>query len=177
MTNGKNIFGAFMVAIALFFFWPAVLGSWQEVRALKSGLNEREQLDAKRTEIFSRVAEEYTAYTAAIGGAAGRSFAEVVPIKKDSAELVSAIQDMATSSGITLGELRMNEAKGKDSDQYKTLTLVMSMSGSYRAFRIFVGNLEQYVRVLNINSIDVSSDAGQPGVLKFSINADTYFIR
>ena len=43
--NAKNMFGAITVAIALFFLWPAVFGSWSEMRALKDALAERTQLE------------------------------------------------------------------------------------------------------------------------------------
>jgi Tfp pilus assembly protein PilO len=175
MITGKKIFGAFALAIAMFFFWPAVIGSWQEMKALRSALAERQDLNSQRTTILENAQKSYAQYQSIISGQSGRMFTELVPVKKNTAELVSAFQDMAYSSGIQLNEVRMGAATGTGGDQYKTLTLTLDMSGSYISLRTFLGSLEQYVRVLNVKSIEVST-AQQTSALKFSIIAETYFI-
>jgi Tfp pilus assembly protein PilO len=175
MINGKKIFGAFALAIALFFVWPAVFGSWQEMQALRSALAERQDLQTQRATILANVQTAYAKYQSIVNGPSGRTFTQLVPVKKSTAELVSAFQDMANSSGIQLNEVRMNEAAGAGGDQYKTLTLTLDMGGSYPSLRTFLGSLEQYVRVLNVKSIEVNSSP-QSSALKFTIIADTYFI-
>ena len=174
--NPKNIFGAFTLAIALFLFWPAVFGSWQEMLALRSALSERQKLLDARTAIFTNAGLEYTKYQAAISGDLGRNFIQLVPVKKNTAELVSAIQDIAQSSGVQLAQVQIGEAKGKEGDQYKTLSLSLEMSGSYPSLRSFLNNLEQYVRILNVESIQVSADR-VTGELRYSVKADSYFLK
>ncbi len=174
--NPKNIFGAFTLAIALFFFWPAVYGSWQETQALRSALSERQQLLQTRTTILTKAGQEYSKYQAAISGVTGRNFIQLVPVKKNTAELVSAIQDIAQNSGVQLAQVQIAEVKGKDADPYKTLSLSLEMSGSYPALRSFLGSLEQYVRILNVGSIQVSADQ-MTGQLRYSIKADSYFLK
>jgi Tfp pilus assembly protein PilO len=176
MINGKSIFGAFTLAIACFFIWPSIVGSWQEMQALRTAVAEREQLKTKRDEILANVRTEYAKYTATMQSSAGRAFAELVPVKKDVAEIVSAVEDMATTSGIQLAEVRTNAESTKESDQYRTLALVLDMSGTYRSLRAFLGSLEQYVRVLDVRSIDVTSSTNT-GTLRFSVHADAYFIQ
>jgi Tfp pilus assembly protein PilO len=176
MINGKSIFGAFALAIACFFVWPSVVGSWQEMQALRDAVDERQQLNTQRNTILANVRTEYAKYTAVLAGSSGLAFAELVPVRKDVAELVSAIQDMATNSGIQVTEIETSEQSAKEGDQYHTLSLTLALSGSYRTLRAFLGNLEQYVRVLNVRSIDASSDTNT-GTLKFSVHADTYFIQ
>lgn len=174
--NPKNIFGAFTLAIALFFFWPAVYGSWQETSAMRSALSERQQLLDARNAILTNADQEYTKYQAAISGDAGRNFIQLVPVKKNIAELVSAVQDIAQDSGVQLAQVQIAEVKGKDTDPYKTLSLSLEMSGSYPSLRSFLGGLEQYVRILNVGSIQVSSDR-LTGQLRYSVKADSYFLK
>jgi len=174
--NPKNIFGAFTLAIALFFFWPAVYGSWQETQAMRSALSERQQLLERRTIILTNAGQEYTKYQAAISGDTGRNFVQLVPVKKNTAELVSAMQDIAQNAGVQLAQVQIAEAKGKDTDPYKTLSLSLEMSGSYPSLRSFLTNLEQYVRILNVGSIQVSADR-TTGQLRYSIKADSYFLK
>lgn len=174
--NPKNIFGTFTLAIALFFFWPAVYGSYQEMSALRSALAERKQLAAERTTILTNAATEYAKYQAAIAGDAGKNFLQLVPVKKNTAELVSAVQDIAQNSGIQVTQVLVTEAKPKTGDPYKTLSLSLEMSGSYPSFRTFLGNLEQYVRILNVGSIQIAADKST-GQLTFAVKADSYFLK
>ncbi len=174
--NPKNIFGAFTLAIALFFFWPAVYGSWQETSAMRAALSERQQLLDARTDILTNAGEEYAKYQAAISGDTGRNFVQLVPVKKNTAELVSAIQDIAQNSGVQLAQVQISEAKGKDTDPYKTLSLSIEMTGSYPSLRSFLSDLELYVRILNVSSIQVSADQSS-GQLRYSIKADSYFLK
>ncbi len=174
--NPKNIFGAFTLAIALFFFWPAVYGSWQEMLALRSGVSERQQLLDARTAILTNADREYTKYQTAISGDAGRNFIQLVPVKKNTAELISAMEDIARSSGVQLSQVQITETKGKENEQYKTLSLSLGMSGSYPSLRSFLSSLEQYVRILNVGSIQVSADK-TTGQLEYTVKADAYFIK
>jgi len=176
MIDGKKIFGAFMVAIAMFFFWPAVVGTWQQVSALRATVAERQDLLTKRQEILASVNAAYQDYTAKLNAQDGQKFAALVPIRKDQAELVSAMQDIATATGMTLNEVRLGEDSAK-SGQFKTLTLNLDMGGSYQSLRMFLTDLEQYVRLLNVDSIEVSEDARIPGHLKFAIKANAYFLK
>jgi len=174
--NRKNIFGAFTLAIALFFFWPAVYGSYQEMRALQTALSERQTLSDSRAAILSKAAEEYKKYQTALGGDVGRNFIQLVPVKKNTAELVSAMEDIAQSSGVQLTQVQITEAKAKEGDPYKTLSLSLEMSGSYPALRSFLTNLEEYVRILNVSSIEISSDE-TTGQLRYVVKADSYFLK
>lgn len=174
--TAKNIFGAFTLAIALFFVWPGVFGSWQEVSALRSALAERRTLAEQRVTILSKAQQEYTKYQTLLSGSSGRAFTALVPVKKDAAELVSAIQDIASSSGVQVTQIQVSEANAKESDQYRTLTMTIEMSGSYPGLRAFLTNLEQYVRILNVGNIQVSADLAT-GQFKYAVKADAYFIK
>jgi Tfp pilus assembly protein PilO len=178
MTSGKNIFGAFTVAVALFFFWTAVVGSWQKVSALKDARDARNQLLQQRTAILDKIAKEYRTYTANVSGDARTRFSAVVPVKKDTAELVSAVQAMTSDAGLQLNELKTTDAtKSGGGDQFRTISLNLDLSGSYPALRTFLGDLEQYVRILNVNTIEVNADTKAAGRLRFTIRADAYFLK
>lgn len=177
MTSGKKIFGAFMIAIVLFLAWPAMMGTWQQVSALRQTVAERENLLARRQEILASVATAYQQYTTKLTQQDGQKFSALVPVRKNQAELLSALGEIATSSGATLGELRVSETVAKESAQFKTMGLTMDLTGSYRSLRTFLTGLEQYVRLLNVDSIQASVDPRTPGQLKFSIKANAYFLK
>lgn len=177
MTNSKKIFGGFAVGIALFFFWPAVIGGWQEIGALRDAAAQREMLLEQRQAILNDVQSSYAQYQQLLNEQDGDRFAALVPVRKDSAEILSALQAIASEVGVALGEVRMSEDQSSANTTFMTLSLVVELSGSYQGMHQFVARLEQYVRLLNVQSIEVVTDTQNPGTVRFSIFADAYFIR
>jgi Tfp pilus assembly protein PilO len=165
------------VAIALFFVWPAVVGGWQKVSAMRAAVAEREELLQKRRDILADVATAYGELTRRLGSQEGQKFTSFVPVKKDTAEIVSALQDIAAGSGAQLLELRTTEVRPKAGDPYHTLKLTIDLQGSYAGMRQFLVGLEKYVRLLNVQTIEVTPDSRNPGQLRFSIDADTYYLQ
>ena len=51
------------------------------------------------------------------------------------------------------------------------------LSGSYDGMLKFLSSLEQYVRLMNVDTIQATTSSQQPGVLQFSIRADAYFLK
>jgi Tfp pilus assembly protein PilO len=181
--NAKNMFGAITVGIALFFLWPAVFGSWSEMRALKDALAERTQLEKDRAVILDQFTTEYAKLKKMNATEAGKMFAAMVPIGKNGAEVISAMEEIATASGIQLTSVAVSEdpetgSKAADKS-YRSMSLKIEMSGSYPALRAFLRGLEQYVRVLNITKLEIITSSGDAsaGQLKFTVTADTYFIK
>lgn len=177
MTGGKRIFGAFTVAIALFFFWTAVIGQWQLVSALRAAVAERTDLLSQRQKILDTIAAAYQEYQSKLSASDGTKFGELVPVSKDTAGLVSAMQGMASQAGAQLTEVGIADAKGITGQQYKALALSMKLAGSYGALRQFLAAVESYVRVLTVTSIQASSDIRNPGQVTFTILANAYFLK
>lgn len=175
--NGKHIFGALVVAIALFFAWPTVIGTWQEVGALRDARDARALLLTERTKIISTTHQAYAEYQEKVSGADGQKFAALVPVRKDTAELLTAIQDIGSFTGVQVGEIRMSETKGKAGEQFKALNFTLNLSGAYPALREFLASLEQYVRLLNIDSIQANADTRQAGLLRFVVQGNAYFLK
>lgn len=176
MIDSRKIFGAFIIAIALFFFWPTVIGSWQEASALRAAVAEREDLLAKRQEILTDVTVAYAEYQDKLTEQDNQKFASLIPVRKDTAELISAMQEIADNSGIAINEVQINEGKSS-SGSFKSFSLNIDMRGSYTSLRSFLEGLEQYVRLLNVNVIQITSDTQNPGRLRFTVRADTYFLQ
>lgn len=177
MTNSKRIFGAFTIAVALFFLWPVVVGGWAKIGALRAAVAERESILAQREKILANIRSSYTEYTQKLTDEDGQKFAALVPIKKDSAEIVSAMHTIAGDSGVQLGEIRATDAKAASGEQYNTLSLTIEVLGSYTSMRQFLTSLEQYVRLLNVDTIEASVDTSNESQLRFTIRADAYFIK
>jgi Tfp pilus assembly protein PilO len=173
--TGKRMFGALTIAAALFALWPAVFGGWAKVNALRDGVSEREELLSQRRTILANVAKVYEEYQAQTAQEDGRNLLAIVPVKKDSAELVSALQAMASQTGVRINELKVSEptAAGRG-EATKVLNIGVDLTGAYSAMRAFLDAMEQEMRLLNVSDITVADDPA--GALRFSITAETYFI-
>ncbi len=175
--NAKNIFGAFSIAIALFFLWPAVFSSWSEVRALKESLAAHQDALKERTDILDKASSEFIKYQAVLQGANGKKYFELVPAKKNTAELLSATQSIAANAGIQVTTIQFGETPStnkKTVESYETMTMTLEGTGSYSALRSFLDNLESYVRILDVQSIELGQ-ARQEGTLNLKVQASAYF--
>lgn len=176
MTNGKRIFGAFTIGIALFFFWPVVIGGWQQVSAFRAAVAERQQLLDQRTTILANVQSSLQEYQQKVTQADGQKFTAIVPVHKDTAEVVSALQDIAAQSGVQLSGIRTADEKATAASQFQTLALTLELTGSYPSMRQFLTSLEQYARLVNVQSIEASTDSTS-SQLRFVIHANVYFLK
>ena len=175
--NAKNIFGAICVAVALFFLWPGVFGAWSQLQALRDARTERQALAAKREEILANATKEYARLKQLLQRSAGTTFSSLVPTKKDSAELVSALSTIAATSGLQLTRFETSEpAVATTGEPYATLVLQIELSGDYGALRTFLTDLETYVRILNVRRLEIARDPTS-GALSYKIEAETYYVK
>jgi|GEM_PF-3037871 len=175
--TAKNIFGAFSVAIALFFIWPAVFNSWAEKNALQASLAEHQQVLEARTNILDSYKKEFEKYQKLQNSPAGKNFFELVPLKKNTAELVSAVQTISESSGIQITTIQVGTVSEGSKDiaqSYGKLNIIMEGTGSYISLKAFLQNLESYVRIFNVTTLDIGLGKDDKGI-RFKIQATTYF--
>jgi Tfp pilus assembly protein PilO len=176
MTSGKRIIGALAIAIALFFAFTVVLVGFRRIGAFRTAITEREDILAKRIAILANIEAQYAKFTQQEGTDAGKMLAAFVPVRKDTAEIISAIDAIGVQSGVILDEFSIGEQQsGAQAGTYRTLSLQMSLSGSYSSLRLFLENVEAYVRLLNVTSLKVTTE--QSGALRFEVTADAYFLK
>lgn len=174
---GKNIFGSIVVAIGLFLFWPLVLGSWDRLALLQEARAEREEILQRRIGTLSKVDTEYAQYAKLIASPEGKKFIALVPLKKNVPEILSAVSDVSASSGVEVVEISVNEDRATKTQGYGVLQLVLDVSGQYESIRAFLDRLEEYVRILNVDSLEIVSDPRNVNVLNVTVRAQTYYIQ
>jgi Tfp pilus assembly protein PilO len=174
---GKSIFGSIVVAIGLFLFWPLVLGSWDRLALLRDARTERQELLTKRIGVLDKINKDYAEYQKLVASPDGKKFVALVPTKKNVPEIISAISDISGSSGVQVREFTVNEGKSPPSQGYHVLQLALDISGEYKSMQAFLERLEEYVRILNVDSLEVATDSRVPNQLNFTIRAQTYYIQ
>lgn len=177
--GARNIFGALVIALALFSFWPFVVGRFQQTGALREALAERQALVAERQQALENFTRELDRFQTQLSGDDKDKFAAIVPEKKSTAELLSALDAIANSTGVRLLEANISELKSRrrgTSTTTKTLVLSLDLEGRYESFRAFLGQLERSVRLLDVQSLDVA-EGELPGELIFDVEARAYFLQ
>lgn len=169
----KQYLGMGLIAIALFLVWTLDVATSSRISALREAIKEREATVAERENILAAVKKFQQDYTAQAADA--QRFAALVPPRKSTAELVSEIEAMAAQSGITVTNLSTsgNPATG---GAYQELNLRLEARGAYAALVSFLAAAERNIRLLDMQTIEISTDAAQASVLTIQLQAKTYFL-
>ncbi len=170
----KNLMGAGLLAATLFLFWALVVPSYQDMNALRAAINERGVLIADRAGLIARVAkfkEEYTSRVSDI-----RKFSAVVPATTSAAELISSLEQMAQAAGIQMNEVSVTQDKGTKG-QYGTVAITVRGGGSYSSFVNFLRNFERNVRLIDIQTLELSQNATILNLITFTVKATAYSLK
>jgi Tfp pilus assembly protein PilO len=174
--GARNIFGAFLIAAILFSFWPFVLGRYQEIGALRDALGEREVLVEHRRAALDTIAIELERYNAQLTGDDQDKFSAMVPSHRDTASILSGIDVIANGTGMILSELAVSEPRSQQQGM-SNIELSLSLEGTYASFRSFLTQLEQSVRLLDIQTITITENQQTPGSQRYELTAHAYFLR
>lgn len=175
MGGGKQLIGALLIATALFLFWVFPYGEYTKISALKTALADRETLIKQRTDIQSQVKSLTTQYNQQ--SSAIQVLTAVVPTKKETAEIISAVQVMATQSGIQLGGINFTTGALQAERPYNVLSISMSGSGSYNSVRSFLDAMERNIRLMDVQNIKMSVDRQRGSIVDFDLQANVYFLK
>jgi len=171
----RNFLGAFVVAVALFAVFPFVLGKYQQVGEFRVALAEREQLVVDRQAALDNVTKELDKYRTRLMGDSADKFAAIVPSDRSTAELISSFDAIAQESGITLGQVSFSEERQRPGATTSAVGISLQATGSYVAFLNFLSAVEESVRLMDIQSLQVGG--GQDSqVLQFDVTLRAYFL-
>ncbi|MDX1440628.1 MAG: type 4a pilus biogenesis protein PilO [Rubricoccaceae bacterium] len=175
--SARNIFGSFVIALALFSFWPFVVGRYQEVGAMRAGLAEREALVDRRQSALENIAAEYEQLQSRLTGTDRDKFENIVPSGVDAATIVSSIDSIAAGTGMQLVEVSVSENRTERGARTQSVAITMELEGRYESFTSFLAQLERNVRLMDVQSLEVGVTQQSSTILTYSVNANAYFIR
>lgn len=171
----KRLFGASVLALALFSAWALMIPGFQEIRALRSAITERKRILIERSALVTKVTNLKKEYEQRIADA--RKFSAVVPAGRGTAELISATEQMAQSSGVQVTELNITDEKGNTKEQYAIVSIALKGSGQYGALIGFLNNFEKNIRLIDVQNLELGQNELIPGLLIFSIKATAYSLK
>jgi Tfp pilus assembly protein PilO len=171
----KNYVGATMIGIGLFglvaFAWP----TYNNLSVIRSGLvkiNTDRENAISTVDKINKIKTSYEQKTVIKD-----RVALLVPESKETAEIISTIEDMIAKTGVRLSKLSLGESKAKAESLYSPINIEMTMGGSYSALKTFIIVLEKNIRLFDIANIQVGRDNQNIGQLNFKINAGSYYLK
>ena len=107
-----------------------------------------------------------------------------IPTEKDTAELVSSLDSIATETGVVLteivtGDRTVNRRSSGKAESVMFMILNIKIEGDYSSIKNFVGTLEKNIRLININEFTIGRKSGgaQSGILVADIKSDAYRVK
>lgn len=106
---------------------------------------------------------------------------KLLPLNIDSGSLIGMAESRALAHGLSLKNMEVKEeltdsptTLGMSRHPYGTVALTFSLSGPYASALAFFADLEQSLRLIDVNTIGFSS--GPTDNYEFSITAKTYYL-
>lgn len=172
--NSKQLMGAGILAIAGLLAFAWAYPTYKKIAAAKEAIVIREQVLAERTQIIENVealSKEYERRSNEVS-----KFSQVLPGKKNLAELIASVEAMATRSGVVVSEFKISDAKAAEGEPVTKIEISFKIDASYEALIGFLNNIEKNIRILDINTIDIGSKEGI-NILNISLKGNTYIIK
>jgi Tfp pilus assembly protein PilO len=158
-----------LVAIGVFFFLlpyyrEGIRSKEWEIAALRKTLSEKESL----LETLNAVGEYYET----IPSEERERASQVLPKKPHFEELYTQIESMVMSHAMELESIEMKESKKEIVDGVGIIDIIVNVSpSSYENFKAMVADLEQNLRLMDIEQLKYAIDSGLN-----SVHLTTYFL-
>ena len=177
-TTEKSLLGAGLIAlagfVALAFVWP----KYGQITELRTALQNREELIAGRQEALTKVAQLYQDYTENEDQIA--LISRIVPAQKNTAEIISAIDNIAIRSRVSIANLQITEAKknsnAKDASTLNSVKVNLEINGDYYSVKLFLQNLEKNLRIFDIETLNMAVEE-KTGLIATTITGQAYFLK
>ncbi len=175
MNQAKIYFGTILVALAGLLFWVLAVPTYDEIADMRAALADRSAILVNRAATIAKI----NALSKQLADRAAdlQRFSNVLPAKRSAAELVSALQALASQNGVVLNTLNMPGGQSQTSAPYYNQIMDMNVSGSYPAFRSFLSALNRNIRIIDILTLDAAPVGGSDTVISFHIRANAYFLK
>src|SRR3990167_1804192 len=171
----KNYLGAGLAALGLFIAVGFGWTYYNNVSSLRAAVLEKEETLAERQNILANIAklkEEYKSRAAEV-----KKISEFIPAKKSLAEMVSGLNEIATTSGNLITDISAGKVENND-NPYSTLSINISSSGTYYTLRQLLANIEKNIRMMDVSVLEIgSSQGGASNNLNAKLIVNTYYLK
>ncbi|KKR03952.1 MAG: hypothetical protein UT31_C0006G0007 [Parcubacteria group bacterium GW2011_GWF2_39_13b] len=198
--NSKSLVIILCILASVLVVWQLVLPVYDKITAINQEIGQAQKKVKKLEELEAKLKELAQVYKDKEPSIS--KLYKIMPNSKDVPEILNRFEALSFQSGVILNSLDFAEAEeGKKaartapaSDQegavsaggtlpagqeeetpVKTLTLGFKISGTYDAFRGFLDNLENCVRLADVQKISFAFSGEGGDLADFNITANVYY--
>lgn len=170
--SSQNLFGSLLIAVAAFGFFGFLLPAYDEIRATQAAIDER---SASIVELQNSL----QAVDRLKGDMQGRigevdKLSGIIADEKRADEILSSIDAIANQSGMQIVQFSMGDIGV--SEGISTASVEMNLRGAYPSFKTFLENLENNLRLFDVQSISISTP-DDSGILSISLRLNLYHLQ
>ena len=108
---------------------------------------------------------------------------KIIPSQTDAIKFIMEVDDIIKNNGMILrsidvkntGDSKTASQPGEKSKLFETVSFAMKIAGSYESFFSFLKNMEENLRLTDINSIKLTPAAAAQNLYEFDVEASAYF--
>jgi len=185
--NSKTIMIILCLLTSILIVWQFVLPEYEQVSSLNNEISQLEQKVSKLEKLNAQLNDLMATYKQ--NEEMINKFYKVLPTGKDIPGILDRFELMSFQSGMILNSIDFSEgtkqagvadasAQGISSiseQPLKALTLSIKLSGTYDSFRVFLSNLENLVRLSDVQTISFSFSLENADLADFSLAANVYY--
>jgi Tfp pilus assembly protein PilO len=191
--NAKSLVIILCILASVLIIWQLILPVYDKISVAKEEVSQAQKKVEKLEELEKKLKELNQVYKEKEDLI--NKLYKIMPKNKDIPEILNRFESLSLQSGVILASIDFVEAeKTKKSSTASNalnaqgaaivlaaenppekLGLDIRVSGTYEAFRGFLNNLENCVRLANVKKLDFSFKGEGSDLADFDITADVYY--
>lgn len=187
----KFIIPSILIGVSVAGFFVFIDPLYKDITVLKQEVNSYDEA-LNNSKVLEQEKEILTKKYNIIGAENLDKLQKLLPSSVDNIRLVLEIEKIASLYGMSVKDVKYDSIQSTASTagvlsggtrnlvkDYETLNLEFSTEGTYTNFLNFIKNLENNLRIIDINSITFSSTAGSSlqDIYKYTFKIKTYWLK
>ncbi len=171
----------FLIIVSGVLLFGYVTNLFSDIKTLQAQKTEINDTLGKGAELGRVISEKLDIYKKFSGEEKDR-LNKFLPDNIDSVRLIIDINEIASRRGLNIRNISVGASGvgpsgsiGPDNREYGTANLSFSISAPYEVFKLFLGDIEDSLRLVDIDS--VSFTAGESNLYEYNINIKTYWLK
>ncbi len=172
----KIVISCSSLVIGLILVFIIIDPLWSSVGILRERISSRKQEITKVEVLLSKKQELEKKYQE-VQQDADRIFLSL-PKEEDTSYLISQFSNMASRNGLLMESVTFERsAEDKETSTFSTLTVDLKLSGTYSAFKGYLKDIEEGLRLMEVASIEFTPQRGtlDLGLFEFRIKTNVYY--
>ncbi len=184
----RNFFPIIIIAATIGLVYIYVWPQYNNLKTLMADGRNYDEILAKSAEL-RQIRENLREVIRDLPSAELDRLAKMIPAGSDNVQLILDVDNLARRRGIVLENFKSSfsedevaagrgaEASPGASSLYNTMTLTFKFGASYENLLLFLRDLEDSLRIMDILSIKVKTDSERPTVQNYEMSLRTYWLK